>query len=419
MASRDKISSVRGMNDLLPPDTDTWRFFEAHCRTIFDLYGYKEIRTPILEPTALFSRSVGETTDIVEKEMYTFDDRKGRSLTMRPEMTASCVRSYVQHSVHKLEPVTRWFYVGPMFRYERMQTGRYRQFWQIGVEVFGIAEPTIDVEIISMLHGLYEKLGVASEVQINSVGDDTDRPAYRAKLVEFLQPHVEDLCPDCVRRLEKNPLRILDCKVNRCKAIVADAPSVLDSLGDASRAHFDAVQRGLGALSVPYVVTPDLVRGLDYYTGTVFELVSDVEALGKQSTIVAGGRYNGLVEDLGGPSVPAIGFALGIERALLIMQDRDADDGPDVFFVCHGAAARDKALELTHFLRTSGYRTDMEHRDVSMKAQFKRANKLGAHYAATIGENELASGAVRLKDMQTGEERDVSMALLVDALRGD
>jgi len=419
MSSRDKISSVRGMNDLLPPETDIWRFFERHCERVFEQYGYKQIRTPILESTSLFSRGVGEATDIVEKEMYTFPDRKGRSLTMRPEMTASCVRAYIQHSVHKLEPVSRWYYAGPMFRYERMQTGRYRQFWQIGVEVFGIAEPTIDVEIIGMLYRLYSELGVGSDVQINSVGDSSDRPIYRDRLLAYLEPHKGDLCPDCTRRLDKNPLRILDCKVDRCREIVAGAPSVLDSLGDASRAHFDAVRSGLDALGVAHTVNPGLVRGLDYYTGTVFEFIADVEALGKQGTIVAGGRYNNLVEDLGGPPTPAIGFALGIERAILILQRKAGADGPDLFFASHGAAAREKALALAHHLRQSGFRVDMEHRDVGLKAQFKRANKLGARFVATIGEAELASGAVRLRDMQSGDEREVSAVLIADALRGE
>lgn len=415
------LSAVRGMNDVLPPDSAKWRFFEDRCRALFLRYGYREVRTPVLESTALFSRGIGEATDIVEKEMYTFPDRKGRSLTMRPEMTASCVRAYVEHSVHKREPVTRWYYVGPMFRYERMQTGRYRQFWQIGVEVFGIAEPTIDVEQIAMLYRLYDGLGVAGlEVLVNSVGTADDRPAYRAALVAFLEPHRAALCGDCQRRLDTNPLRVLDCKVETCRALVKDAPSVLDALGDASRAHFDAVCGGLEALGVPFRVEPRLVRGLDYYTGTVFEILSTAGELGAQNTIVAGGRYDGLVESLGGPATPGIGFALGVERALLSIPGDVADyeDGPRVFLVAHGDAARREALSIAQELREGGVSADLEHRAVGMKAQFKRADKLGASYVAVLGEDELAAGVVTLRDMQSREERRIPRGQLLATVSG-
>lgn len=415
------LSAVRGMNDVLPPDSAKWRFFEDRCRTLFERYGYREVRTPVLESTALFSRGIGEATDIVEKEMYTFPDRKGRSLTMRPEMTASCVRAYVEHSVHKREPVTRWYYAGPMFRYERMQTGRYRQFWQIGVEVFGIAEPTIDVEQIAMLYRLYDGLGVAGlEVLVNSVGTADDRPAYRAALVAFLEPHRAALCGDCQRRLDTNPLRVLDCKVETCRAIVKDAPSVLDALGDASRAHLDAVCGGLEGLGVPFRVEPRLVRGLDYYTGTVFEILSTAGELGAQNTIVAGGRYDGLVESLGGPATPGIGFALGVERALLSIPGEVADyeDGPRVFLVAHGDAARREALAIAQELREGGVSADLEHRAVGMKAQFKRADKLGASYVAVLGEDELAAGVVTLRDMQSREERRIPRGQLLATVSG-
>ncbi len=416
--SRDKIQTPKGMNDVIPPDSAKWLHFEGVCRALFARYGYGEVRTPIVEATQLFARGIGEATDVVEKEMYTFEDRGGRSLTMRPEMTASCARAYIQHSVHKQEPVTRWYYVGPMFRYERMQRGRYRQFYQIGCEIYGVAEPSIDVELIAMLRALYDSLGIETTVLLNSVGDAEDRPAYREALVGFLSPHKDALCADCKRRLETNPLRVLDCKVPTCKDIVKDAPNVLDHLGEASRAHFDAVVSGLGDLDIPVQVTPTLVRGLDYYTGTVFELTSESGNLGSQSTIVAGGRYNNLIESLGGPATPAIGFSIGIERGILCLPDDDASYGPklDVFFVSHGDAARAKACVLAHQLRVAGVNVDLEHRAVSVKAQFKRANKMGARFVATIGEQELADGTVQLKNMDTSDQRTVPMSELADAL---
>jgi histidyl-tRNA synthetase len=415
--SSETLSSVRGMNDLLPPETERWHAFEDHCRRIFESYAYGEIRTPILESTALFKRGVGETTDIVEKEMYTFDDRKGRSLTLRPEMTASCVRAYIQHSVHKREPVTRWYYSGPMFRYERMQTGRYRQFYQIGVEVLGVAAPTIEIEMIGMLYRLYKELAIDTEVQLNSVGGKEDRPAYRAQLVAYFTPHRAALCGDCQRRLDKNPLRLLDCKVPACRTIIDGAPSVIDALGERSRAHFEAVQRGLERLGVPFVVTPRMVRGLDYYTGTVFEFVTSAESLARQNTLVAGGRYDDLVEDLGGPATPAIGFSIGVERALLVLGDDGASPPLDVFIVSQGHSARELAVTLAHQLRIGGLRVDIEHRDVGFKAQFKRANKLRARYAVTIGEAEVEAGVVKLKNMMTSDEQSLKIDQLAAALQ--
>jgi histidyl-tRNA synthetase len=415
--SSETLSSVRGMNDLLPPETERWHAFEDHCRRIFESYAYGEIRTPILESTALFKRGVGDTTDIVEKEMYTFDDRKGRSLTLRPEMTASCVRAYIQHSVHKREPVTRWYYSGPMFRYERMQTGRYRQFYQIGVEVLGVAAPTIEIEMIGMLYRLYKELAIDTEVQLNSVGGKEDRPAYRAQLVAYFTPHRAALCGDCQRRLDKNPLRLLDCKVPACRTIIDGAPSVIDALGERSRAHFEAVQRGLERLGVPFVVTPRMVRGLDYYTGTVFEFVTSAESLARQNTLVAGGRYDDLVEDLGGPATPAIGFSIGVERALLVLGDDGASPPLDVFIVSQGHSARELAVTLAHQLRIGGLRVDIEHRDVGFKAQFKRANKLRARYAVTIGEAEVEAGVVKLKNMMTSDEQSLKIDQLAAALQ--
>ena len=417
----EPIQSVRGMNDLLPPESAKWRHVEGRARTLFERYGYEEIRTPVVEHTALFSRGIGEATDIVEKEMYTFPDRKGRSLTMRPEMTASCVRAYIEHSIGKREPVTRWYYAGPMFRYERMQVGRYRQFYQIGVECFGVAEPTVEAEQIAMLTQLYGGLGVTDlRVLVNSVGGAEDRPRYREALLAFLAPHEASLCADCRRRLGTNPLRILDCKVPTCKAIVADAPSVLDHLSDASRAHFDGACAALSELGVAYVVDPRLVRGLDYYTATVFEIVSGSAELGTQSTIVAGGRYDGLVSDLGGPPTPAVGFALGVERAVLTTPG-DAESfvvPPDLFIAALGDVARRRALALATQARGAGLVVELEHRSASAKAQLRRADKLRARTVVVIGDAELKSGRAMLKDMAARTEREIELTDLVAAVRG-
>jgi histidyl-tRNA synthetase len=407
------------MNDLLPPDSAKWRHFEDKAKGLFELYGYQEIRTPIVESTDLFSRGIGEATDVVEKEMYTFQDRGDRSLTMRPEGTASTVRAYIQHGLSKLEPVTRLYYTGPMFRYERMQTGRYRQFYQMGVEAFGVAEPTMEAEQMAMLHHLYSELGVGGlTMLINSVGNAEDRPVYRKVLVEYLRPHADALCANCRRRLESNPLRVLDCKVPSCKEIAVDAPSVLDHLGERSLGQFEGAKAALDSLGVPYQIDHRMVRGLDYYTGTVFELVSSSAALGTQSTLAAGGRYDTLVSSLGGPAVPAVGFALGVERAILSLEGEGADFAPRpaLFLAARGDAARGKAIELAGKLRLAGHFVEVDHREVGLKAQFKRADKLRAIRVVAIGDDELASGVVSVRDMATREETEVGIDELASVL---
>ncbi len=419
----DLIQSVKGMNDVLPPESARWQHLEATCRELFARHGYGEIRTPVLESTALFARGIGEATDIVEKEMYTFKDRGERSLTMRPEMTASCARAYVEHAMHGKEPVTRWWYAGPMFRYERAQAGRYRSFWQIGCEVYGIAEPTVDAEQIAMLCELYATLGVTDlTVLVNTVGSADDRPAYRAALLAYLTPLASQLCGDCQRRLQTNPLRVLDCKVPTCKAAVAGAPRLRDHLGEATRAHFAGVLETLAALGVAATVDDNLVRGLDYYTGTVFEITSASGALGAQSTIVAGGRYDGLIGSLGGPATPAMGFALGVERALLCMGgDAATFTRPiDLFIATRGAASRVRATALAHGLRQRGLAVEVEHREVNLKNQFRRADALRARFALALGDAELASGEGKLKDMATRAETAAALddvAALALALR--
>jgi histidyl-tRNA synthetase len=407
------VSSVKGMNDLLPPESAVWQKVEQVARELFARHGYGEIRTPVLEYTDLFARGIGEATDVVGKEMYTFADRAGRSLTMRPEMTASCARAYIEHSVHVREPVTKWFYIAPMFRYERQQVGRYRQFWQIGCEAFGVADASIDAEQIAMLCRFYEALGVgALEVCVNTVGTGEDRVRYRGALLAYFEPHRAGLCPDCQRRLEQNPLRILDCKVSECRSIAAGAPQVTGFLGDASRAHFAQVCATLAAAGITYRVEPRLVRGLDYYTGTVFEILSSAPSLGAQSTVVGGGRYDGLVEMLGGPATPAVGFALGMERAVLAMgPDAGASaHRPDLFIATRGAEARVRGTALAHALRGANLGVEVEHRDVGMKAQFKRAEKLRARWVLALGDDELAAGTATVRQMSTREERAVALA---------
>ncbi len=415
----EPIQSVRGMNDLLPPDSAKWGFFERRCRELFERHGYEEIRTPVLEHTSLFARGIGEATDIVEKEMYTFSDRKGRSLTMRPEMTASCVRAYIEHGIAKREPVTRWYYAGPMFRYERMQTGRYRQFYQIGVECFGVAEPTVEAEQIAMLVQLYGDLRVPSlPVQVNSIGGAADRPRYRAALVAYLEPHATELCGDCQRRMATNPLRVLDCKVDAGSPVLAGAPRVLDHLTEASRARFDAACATLTELGIQFQIDPRLVRGFDYYTGLVFEIQSDAPALGTQCALVGGGRYDELVESMGGPATPAVGFALGVERGILALPGgaKDFVPRPDLFIATLGEAARRHALVIAQRLRGAGLRVEVEHRPVGLKAQLKRADNLDAASSLVLGDVELASGRAKLRDMGTRAEREVALSALESEL---
>ncbi len=408
------------MNDLLPPESAKWARFERLAREQLGRFGYSEIRTPILESTELFLRGIGDATDVVEKQMYTFDDRKGRSLTMRPEMTASCVRSYIQHAIGRKEPITRWFYIGPMFRYERVQTGRYRQFHQVGVEAFGSVEPTVDAEQIAMLHQLYQTLGIGGlDVVVNSVGGAADRAAYLAALLAYLTPRAAELCSDCQRRLAKNPLRVLDCKKDGTSEFVAGAPSVLDHLSEKSVEHFDGVKQTLSDLGVPYRVDPRLVRGLDYYSATVFEIVSHSNNLGAQATVVGGGRYNGLVEGLGGPPTPAVGFGLGIERNIMCMSGEAADyvAKPDLYIMALGDLARRRGLTLAHELRGTGFHVEIEHRPEGRKGQFKRVDKLDPAFLAILHDDLAEAGQITLRRPDKTEST-IAIADLVAALRG-
>jgi histidyl-tRNA synthetase len=418
----DLPANVKGMPDVLPPEVSKWQFVEEKARGVLESFAYRELRTPILEYTPLFVRSVGEATEVVEKQMYTFTDGDGASVTMRPEGTAPAVRAYVARSQWTVEPITRWYYAGPMFRHERMQRGRLRQFHQIGAEVFGIAGPSIDAEMIGMLVGLFGELGVpagAIDVAINTLGEPEERVAYRDAIAAYFRQNLAALDEDSQRRVDRNPMRIFDSKEPQTQEIAAGAPLLLDSLGAESRRRFDGVRALLDGLGVAAQVDPRLVRGLDYYTGTIFELKARVGQLGAQNTVCGGGRYDRLVESLGGARVPAIGFALGIERVLLALEGEAAAFEPRlaVYFAVLGEPARAWALPVAQRLRMSGLRIEIEHREVGLKAQLKRADKLGARAALIVGDNELASGRLVLRDLATSQQHEIAAADLEDKIR--
>lgn len=398
------IQAIRGMHDVLPDQIAIWQHIEDQARAVLEAYGYREIRTPVVELTELFKRSIGEVTDIVEKEMYSFLDRHGDSLSLRPEGTAGCVRAAIEHGL--LNQPQRLWYRGPMFRYERPQRGRYRQFHQIGVEVFGLSGPDIDLELILITARLWRQLGLAGlRLEINSLGDAQERQAYRERLVEYLRPHADRLDPDSRRRLQTNPLRILDSKIPETQAILADAPRLLEMLGPDSRGHFDALCAGLDALGIAYRINPRLVRGLDYYNRTVFEWITD--ELGAQGTVCAGGRYDGLVEQLGGRPTPAIGFALGIERLVELLAQRGArPERPiDAYLVAFGEQASIEAFRLAERLRDDlpQLRLMVHCGGGSFKSQFKRADKSNARYALVLGDEELKEGTIGVKDLRGTE----------------
>jgi histidyl-tRNA synthetase len=408
----DVPPGVKGMNDILPPEVSKWQFLEEKARAVLDAFAYRELRTPVLEYTPLFVRSVGEVTDVVEKQMYTFDDRDGRSVSLRPEGTAPAVRAYVERAQWNKEPITRWYYLGPMFRHERAQRGRLRQFHQVGAELFGVAEPSADAEMIAMLFAMLVDFGLpagAIEVTLNSLGEPEERAAYREALHGYFSAHLDRLDEEARRRLETNPLRILDSKNPDVIAVNAAAPVLLDHLGGASRARFARVRELLDALGVRHQVDPRLVRGLDYYTATIFEIKTDAGDLGAQNTVCGGGRYDRLVASLGGPSIPAIGFGLGIERALLAIAEPAENFEPavSVFFAPMDPAALAYALPIAHRLRTVGIRVEIEHRTASLKAQLKRADKLRARLAVIVGGNEVASGKLTVKDLAQGTQSEI------------
>lgn len=415
------LQAVRGMNDLLPAEVARWQRVERRLAQVLTAYGYQEIRLPIVEPTALFERSIGEVTDIVEKEMYTFLDRSGDSLTLRPEGTAGVVRAGVQHGL-LYNQQQRWWYRGPMFRHERPQQGRYRQFHQLGVESFGCAGPDIDLEQIALSARLWQRLGLAGlRLELNSLGTPASRARYRDLLQQYFGAHEAALDEDSRRRLHRNPLRLLDSKNPELQSLIAEAPQLAAHLDEESAAHFAALRAGLDALGIDYVCNPRLVRGLDYYSRTVFEWTTD--RLGAQNAVCSGGRYDGLVEQLGGPATPAFGFAIGIERllALLALDGDDAGpDAPHVYLIWQGEAVMASALQLAEQWREAlpGLRLMCNAGGGSFKAQFKRADRSGAAYAAVLGESELAAGQVQFKPLRIeSAQQQVALGQAIDWLR--
>jgi histidyl-tRNA synthetase len=404
------LRHVKGMNDVLPEEIGRWHRIEEAFARAAELHGFREVRTPYVESTALFVRTIGEATDVVEKEMYSFVHHD-EPLTLRPEGTAGAARAYVEHTVHAREPVSKWYYVGPMFRAEQPQRGRYRQFHQAGAEVFGDPGPGVDAEMIDMLVGFLASVGVRdAEVFINSLGGPGARAKYKDALLAHLEPQRAALSEDSQRRLATNPLRILDSKDPRDQAAVASAPTILDVLDDADREHFDGLRRHLDALGTPYRVEPRLVRGLDYYTRTLFEIKGAAEKLGAGSTLVGGGRYDGMVEELGGPSVSAIGFALGIERILIASDLESTGPAVDAFVAPLGAGAASGALVLARDLRRAGVRTEVDTRGGSLRSLLRRANALSARFSLVVGESELARGVVQVKDLAAHSQTDVPRA---------
>lgn len=407
----------KGTNDILPGASEKWQFIEETARLLFRDYQYQEIRTPIFEHYEVIARSVGDTTDIVSKEMYDFYDKGERHVTLRPEGTAPIVRSFVENKLYGPEYTKpyKMFYVGPMFRYERPQAGRLRQFHQIGVEAFGSANPAVDVESMAMALDFFKQLGIKHvSLVINSLGDKESRQAYRQALIDYLLPFEAELSHDSQRRLRENPLRVLDSKDPKDKKVVAQAPSILDYLNETSRAHFEAVKSMLASLSIPFVVDSNMVRGLDYYSHTIFEIMNDAKGLGTQTTICAGGRYDHLVEELGGPATPAFGFAMGIERVLLTLEAEEVIipviEELDAYVVGLGEATNVESLKLVQAIRDFGFSADRDFLNRKAKAQFKTANKLNAKLVFTLGEDELAQGQVKIKNMTSGHEQTYALA---------
>jgi len=407
-----KISAIKGFSDVLPVESETWQFIEERAREIFARYNFSEIRIPVLEKTELFSRSLGETTDIVEKEMYTFADQdaKGSFLTLRPEGTAGVVRAYNEAELYKVEPVRKLFYLGPMFRRERPQKGRLRQFYQIGAEVLGRRDPFVDAELLLLLSDFFAAVGLDGlTLELNSLGCVQCRPHYRQALLTFLKERETKLCANCRRRIDRNPLRALDCKEEGCVKVTLEAPSILELLCGACRDHFETVQRLLRETHMDYKLNPRMVRGLDYYCGTTFEWTS--ARLGSQNAVAAGGRYDGLVQDLGGPSIPGVGFAIGMERIVLLsgMRETNRAPRPSLYLAWVGAAARAWAFPVVHRLRRAGMAVEMEGEERSLKSQMRRADKLEAKLVLIVGEEELRAGKGIIRDMDRKEQFEVSL----------
>jgi len=413
------INGVKGFNDILPGEVEKWQHIEATARRVFELYGLAEIRIPILEKTELFCRSIGDATDIVEKEMYSFEDKGGNRVTMRPEGTASVMRAFIEHKLHASDPVQRLYYMGPMFRYERPQKGRYRQFHQIGAEVTGVSAPAVDAQVLTMLSHFFSELGLAEpSLQINSLGCPACRPVYREALKSFLLGRIELLCEDCDRRYQTNPLRALDCKSPGCQEATKGAPAMLEYLCPDCSEHFAATRKFLDLVGTRYSINERMVRGLDYYTRTTFEMVTTL--LGSQSAVAAGGRYDGLISDLGGPALPGIGFAIGVERVALLLADQEFARRPDLFIAALGEPAHAEAFRLMTALQRAGASVEIDYEGKSLKSQMRRADKFKSRFTLIIGGDEMERGSAPLKEMDAGSQSEVALdpAALLGIIKG-
>lgn len=417
------MKAPRGTNDILPGEVEKWQYIENTIRSICDRYHYEEIRTPLFEHTEVFQRGVGDATDIVQKEMYTFEDRGGRSITLRPEGTAAVVRAFVEHKLYGLpiQPV-KLFYFMQMFRYERPQQGRMRQLNQSGVEVLGSADPAVDAEVIALAMTCYQELGLKSlQLVINSLGDQESRNSYREALVEHFTPYKNELCSDCQIRLTQNPMRILDCKEDRDHPAMKIAPSILDYLNETSSLYFEQLKEYLTMMGIPFTVDQNLVRGLDYYNHTAFEIMSNAEGFGAITTLTGGGRYNGLTEELGGPDVPGIGFGMGLERLIMAMEaegiEIPVEAKLDCYFVAVGKGPEKRAIPLVYELRKNGIQVDKDYQGRKMKAQLKTADRLHVAFVLILGEDELAKEIVTVKKMQTGEQMEIPLSRLTDDMK--
>lgn len=417
-------TSPRGTVDFFGEEVKKWQYIEEKLSNLSKRFNYREIRTPMFEHTEIYQRGVGDSTDIVQKEMYTFYDRGGRSLTLRPEGTAGVVRSFVQNKMHgdPNQPV-KMYYFTELFRYERPEQGRVRQLHQFGVEVLGSADPAIDAEVISLAMAAYEEFGLSDSIKlvINSLGDRESRANHRKALIEHFTPYKEELCSDCQVRLEQNPMRILDCKVDSEHEALKTAPSILDYLNDESAKYFEQVKKYLDNLGIKYVIDSNLVRGLDYYNHTAFEIMLDKEGFGAATTLLGGGRYDGLTEQLGGPNVPGVGFGMGLERLLLALEvekiDLPIDDQIDCFIVTLGDQAKDEGVKIAYQLRRAGLSVDLDYLGRQMRAQFRAADRFKAKYTLILGDNELSKGVINIRNMATGDQKEVSLDNVVNHLQ--
>lgn len=414
------IKAPKGTKDILPSEVYKWQYVEKKISELCNNFGYKEIRLPVFEHTELFQRGVGDTTDIVQKEMYTFLDKGERSITLRPEGTAGVVRSYIENGMASLAMPVKLYYNITAYRYENVQKGRYREFHQFGVECFGSQGPLVDVEIMSMLSMFFDRLGIKDvELNINSIGCPKCRGEYNKKLLEYFKPNLEKLCGTCKNRYERNPLRIIDCKEETCKMFTKDAPALADNLCEDCKVHFEGLKEGLENLGIKYNIDKNIVRGLDYYTKTVFEFIS--KNIGAQGTVCGGGRYDGLIEECGGTKTPGIGFAIGIERLLMVMESQGIEipkaDAIDVYIATIGENAQKYAQKLVNKIRQEGFSAETDLMGRSVKAQMKYADKLGAVYSLVLGDNEVDSNKAVLKNMLTGEAKDISLDTLIERLK--